>query len=475
MSQVLVVDDEPAVCWSVSELLSDRGHAVQVTSSVEQAWQQLDTFSPDAVVLDVRLPGEDGLSALPEFRRRCPEAPVIVVTAFGDLATAVAALGRGAFDYLVKPFELSQFAEVVERALAPRDRFSLPPGTGVEGQLVGRSPSMQAVFRQIALVAPTDFPVLITGETGTGKELAARALHEHSRRAAGPFIPVCPATLSPTIIESELFGHVRGAFTGAAENRTGLFELADNGTIFLDEIAETPMAVQVKLLRVLETHQYCPVGSGVERSTNARIIAATHRDLLELVRAGTFREDLYHRLKVFTVTLPPLQERRDDIRLLVEFFLGQLGEDLRPAGIGDDFWDEVNRRNWPGNVRELRHALDHAVVLARSGLLRSEHLPPAEDVRDTIDLTPEQQVIAAVARWVQAQLEPKDRELDDLHQRLLRLVESGLLREVMEATGQNRTAAAKLLGLDRTTLRARLRQLVEEDDVAPSGPSTPSA
>jgi DNA-binding NtrC family response regulator len=461
MSRVLVVDDEPAVCWSMQELLSDRGHTVQTSSSVEQAWERLGTFSPDAVVLDVRLPGADGLTALPEFRRRCPDAPVIVITAFGDLSTAVTALGRGAFDYLVKPFELRQFVDVVERALAP------PPPTPQRAtsaeKFIGRSRVMQAVFRQIALVAPTGFPVLVVGETGTGKEVAARAIHQNSPRAAGPFVAVCPAALNPAVIESELFGHVRGAFTGAAENRMGLFELAENGTLFLDEIADTPLAVQVKLLRVLETGRFCPVGTGVERSTNARLIAATHRNLHEMIQAGTFREDLYHRLKVFMVKLPALRDRPEDLRPLVEHFFEQLASDLQPSSTSDDFWLAVERRDWPGNVRELRHAIDYAAVLARGGSLRADHLPHAEGGVSTANGSPDQQIIDAVSRWAQGQLQAVEQPAGELHRKLLELVESGLLREVLVATQQNRTAAAKLLGMDRATLRTRLRQLFGED------------
>lgn len=462
MSRVLVIDDEPAICYSVREALTDRGHRVEAVGSVEQAWGKLPGFSPDAVVLDVRLPGEDGLTALPEFRRRCPNVPVIVMTAFGDLPTAVTALGRGAYDYLVKPFDLGQLAEIVDRAVAPRAATPLPMAPS-ESQppLVGRSPAMQAVFRQIALIAGTDFPVLLTGETGTGKDVAARAIHQHSPRSDAPFVPICPVALNPAVIESELFGHVRGAFTGAVEHRTGLFELAENGTIFLDEIADTPLAVQVKLLRVLETRRFCPVGSGVERTTNARLIAATHRNLPEMIAAGTFREDLYHRLKVFTIALPPLRERREDLRPLVEFFLGQHPESLRPSGISAGFWDEIQRRDWRGNVRELRNACDHAVVMARQGELRAEHLPPVEMSPANAE-SPEMLLIRAVADWTQRQLQTDSPE--NLHQRLLQLVESSLFREVLDATHQNRTAAAQKLGLDRATLRSRLRQLFGDEE-----------
>jgi two-component system nitrogen regulation response regulator GlnG len=455
MPRVLVVDDEPAVCWSLRELLTDRGYQVDTAGSVEAAWDCVRAAPPDVVVLDVRLPGEDGLSALPEFRKQCPGAKVIVITAFGDLPTAAKALGRGAFEYLVKPFDLGRFAEIVDRASQPETTApSATPEVAASGTLVGSGPAMQAVFRQIALVAPTEFPVLLLGETGTGKEVAARAVHDHSGRSAGPFVATCLAALNPALIESELFGHVRGAFTGAVDDRPGLFELAAKGTLFLDEIAETPPALQVKLLRVLETRRYCPVGSGVERTTTARLVAATHRNLPARIAEGEFREDFYHRLGVFSVTLPPLRDRPEDLRPLVEHFLSQLAADLRPAGISADFWDALARRTWPGNVRALRNAIDHAVVLARREILRPEHLP-LEPSPAATGRTPSTRLEAAIVDWTRDQLSRP--EPSPLHEALLQTIEPVLLAEVLSATVGNRTAAAKLLGLDRATLRAKLK------------------
>jgi two-component system nitrogen regulation response regulator GlnG len=467
MSNVLVIDDEPAICWSLQEVLADAGHLVEAAGSVEQAWEKMRTHAPDLVVLDVRLPGEDGLSALTEIKRRHPRAPVIVITAFGDLPTAVAALGRGAFEYLVKPFDLAQFALTVERALAPPSESAPSEGAASKRQaFVGKSAAMQAVFRQIALVAPTDYPALLFGETGTGKEVAARAIHEHSSRAAGPFVPVCPAALNPQLIESELFGHTSGAFTGASGQRAGLFELAEGGTLFLDEIADTPLSVQVKLLRVLETGRYCRVGSGEERSSSVRLIAATHRHLPKMIAEQTFREDLYHRLKVFAISLPPLRERREDIGPLVEYFLSQLDPPMRPAGVSREFWAALESRRWPGNVRELRHAVDHAAVLARGGALRPEHLPPEESIGGDAGEpgSPENQLAAAAIRWAQSQLQEANGEEGNLHQRFLQVVEPALIREVLAQAQNNRTAAARILGLDRATLRARLREQERDDE-----------
>jgi two-component system nitrogen regulation response regulator GlnG len=459
MNRVLVVDDEPAVCWSLKELLSDRGCDVQTAGSVETAWPIIASTPPDVIVLDVRLPGEDGLTALPRIREIAPRCRVIVITAFGDLPTAAKAFSRGAFEYLVKPFDLAAFAEVVSRAVRVDPQPAAIASNERNGStMVGVGPAMQAVFRQIALVAPTDFPILLLGETGTGKEVAARAIHDHSRRSHGPFVATCLAALNPAVIESELFGHVRGAFTGAVDDRPGLFDLATGGTLFLDEIAETPPAVQVKLLRVLETQRFCPVGSGQERTTNARVVAATHRNLADLISQGEFRSDFFHRLSVFTVRLPPLRERTEDLRPLVESFLAGVDPALRPAGVDNRFWDELVRRDWPGNVRELRNAIDHAVVLARREILRPDHLPQPDVSRGSPSIAggvTAGSLSEAVAAWVRGQL--ADGGAVDLYERFLAAVEPALLGEVLEATAQNRTAAAKLLGLDRATLRGKLR------------------
>ena len=453
MSRILIVDDEPAICWSLKERLKDQGHDVQIAPSVERAEILLDTFSPDVIVLDVRLPGKDGLSALPAFRQRFPNAPVIVMTAFGDLQTVVDAMNRGAFEYLVKPFELSEFLAVVSRALQPIGQAIPVTTTKREGsQFIGHGPAMQAVFKQIALVAPTDFSVLITGETGTGKELAAEAIHRHSRRRSEPLLRVSLASLSPTIIESEMFGHVRGAFTGATEDRAGLFELADKGTIFLDEIGEIPLTIQVKLLRVLESHRFTRVGSGDERTSNARLIAATNRNLPQMIAEGTFREDLYHRLKVFSIELPPLRSRREDLRALVEYFLATQSAPATTEG----FWSEIEGRPWNGNVRELRNAIDHAVVVARGGPLMAAHLPAA--VVNQLKLSdPGELLQTAIGLWVRQQLAEAGAESQtDLYRRFLTSAESALFSEILDHTQQNRSAAAKLLGVDRATLRSKL-------------------
>ena len=456
MNRILIIDDEPAIGWSLKERLSDQGHDVQIAASIERANKILVNFTPDVIVLDVRLPGQDGLTAIPDFRERFPKSPIIVMTAFGDLQTVVDAISRGAFEYLIKPFELKDFLSVISRALQSVSQSTVTNPTVAEShQLIGHGPAMQAVFKQIALIAPTEFPVLITGETGTGKELVAEAIHRHSPRHAGPFVRVSLASLSPSVIESELFGHVKGAFTGAAEDRPGMFELASNGTIFLDEIGETPPAIQVKLLRVLESRSFARVGTNQERATNARLLAATNRDLPGMIAEGTFREDLYHRLKVFSLELPPLRSHREDLRPLVEYFINRHAHGPRPT-VTEDFWTAIERREWQGNVRELKNAVDSAVVLSRGGPLMAAHIPTST-TSTTTDSNVSQQLQRAIAAWVKDHLPDSLGEPPgDLYRQFLNVAEPALFDEVLSHTAQNRTAAAKLLGLDRTTLRSKL-------------------
>ncbi|HET6423672.1 MAG TPA: sigma-54 dependent transcriptional regulator, partial [Planctomycetaceae bacterium] len=314
---VLVIDDEAAICWGFQQFLGDAGLAVSIAGTAEDGLRAAEQTVFDAIVLDVRLPGMDGLTALQEFRRKWPRIPVTVMTAFGDLDTAVKAIQRGAFEYLTKPFSLDQAAAVIERALAANGEATetAPRAFDADTPLLGTSPEMQRVFKEIALAAASDLPVLIGGETGTGKELVARAIHRHGRQHRRAFVPVFLGALNEAVIESELFGHVRGAFTGATEDRSGLIAQAAGGTLFLDEIGDAPAAIQVKLLRFLETGEYFPVGSSSPLHATARVLAATHRRLPDMIANGTFREDLYFRLRGWEIVLPALRERTADIPL----------------------------------------------------------------------------------------------------------------------------------------------------------------
>ncbi len=308
MPTLLVVDDEQSICWGLKRLGEQLGCEVHTASSAEQVLEDPVRAQPDAIVLDVRLPGMDGLEAIEHFRARWGRVPVIVITAYGDLHTAVEAVRQGAYEYIVKPFDARRIQQVLQRALATPPAA---PGTvaAVDG-FVGSTPQMQEAFNRIALAASSDACVLLHGESGTGKELAARAIHRHSSRADHPLVVINAASLSETLAESELFGHVRGAFTGAEQPREGLLTRADGGTLFLDEVADIPLPIQIKLLRALEQREVTPVGANEPRHADFRIISATHQDLLQRVQEGRFRHDLYFRIASFRIDLPPLRKRR---------------------------------------------------------------------------------------------------------------------------------------------------------------------
>jgi two-component system, NtrC family, nitrogen regulation response regulator GlnG len=456
VKHLLIVDDEEAVCWALQRALSAEGHSVATAASAEQAFTLAAKRKPDAIILDVRLPGMDGLTALGRLRELSDDAPVIVVTAFGNLSTAVRAVENGAFDYLTKPFDLSQALDAVSRALKRRPApDAAPPDADAANpeEFVGRSPVMQAAFKRIALVAPRDASVLITGESGTGKELVARAIHRHSPRRDRPFLPIHIAALNPNLVESELFGHTRGAFTGASQARPGQLLLADGGTVFLDELADIPLPVQVKLLRVLESNEVLPVGATQPQPLNIRILAATHQDLARCVAEGRFRHDLFFRLNVFQVHLPPLRERPEDIEPLAEHFLRRF--EPRALPLPPPTLRFLQSLPWFGNVRELRNALEHAAIVARGGPLLPEHFPSFS--LDSSPATPAAQLDAAVRRWLADRVREKGAEAPtELYAELLRLVEPALLEEVMRRLHGNRWVAAQWLGLNRATVRKKL-------------------
>jgi two-component system nitrogen regulation response regulator GlnG len=454
MSTILIVDDEEAVCWALERALNKDGHHVAVAASAEDAFVLAKRHRPDAIVLDVRLPGLDGLSAMAKLNDLTNNAPVIVITAFGNLSTAVKAEQNGAFEYLVKPFDLGQCLDIVTRAL---QRQKPQPSTGesttVPEEIVGRSPAMQTVFKRIALVAPRDSCVLITGESGTGKELVARALHRYSPRAEKPFLPIHVAALNPNLVESELFGHVRGAFTGATQSRPGLLMLADGGTVFLDELAEIPPPVQVKLLRVLEHNEVLPVGATQPQPLNIRILSATHQDLSRRMTEGSFREDLYFRLNVFQIHLPPLRDRGEDVGLLAEHFLRRF--EARSLPLRSETLRHLESQLWAGNVRELRNALEHAAIVARGGPLSPEHFPRPVS-RSSAAVEPTEQLAVAVRVWMDQKIRTAGDAPSDLYAELLQTIEPPAFEEVMKRVQGNRWLAAKWLGLNRATVRRRL-------------------
>jgi two-component system nitrogen regulation response regulator GlnG len=458
---ILVVDDEQSICWGLTRLGESLGHDVVAASSAEQALACAQRQKPDVVVLDVRLPGMDGLSAIERFKYECGSVPIIVITAYGDLPTAVDAVRRGAFDYIAKPFDVDKVKSALIRALASRPGHTSPTAPlQVEG-MIGRSLAMQEVYKQIALAAGSDASVLLTGETGTGKELAARAIHRYSARSNGPFIAVNVASLSPEVAENKLFGNVHAESRELEPPHHGLLVQADGGTLFLDEADAIPQPTQVKLLRALEHGEVTPLGGSVPVRSNFRVISATRRELATHTENGSFRRDLYVRLSAFPIHLPPLRKRRPDIGELAEYFTTTLAKppSAPKVALTPEALSELEHRPWHGNIRELRHAIDHALTLARGRAIMPEHLPKSVAVSDVTDAptSTEELVAAAVRAW-------SEREIDNehlaghLYNKLLDVVEPPLLDVALQRHNGQCAAAARQLGIHRTTLRKKLIQ-----------------
>lgn len=463
MAGILIVDDEPAICWGLAELARQLKHDPQTASSAEQAFAIAKKSNAAVILLDVRLPGIDGLTAIAQLRQLLPSAKIIVMTAHGDLSTAVEAVRQGAFEYIVKPFDTRQIEHLIARAIAP-PAPAAPVSAAAISQgpvpLIGKTPAMQEVFKRIALVSQSDACVFISGESGSGKELVARAIHQYSNRADAPFVAVNVAALSPSLAESELFGHVRGAFTGAEQSRAGLLVDADGGTLFLDEVADIPLPVQVKLLRALEHGEVLPVGSGKMMRTNFRLVSATHQDLLAKVREGTFRHDLYFRLCTFQITLPPLRDRKDDIPLLIAHFFQQLASNVSPGNFTAAAIEEAQRRPWHGNVRELRNAVEHALIVARQSPILPEHWPAA--MQPILKPNPhdeplETRVKRLIREWAETRLRSGE-DLKTLYDELLQQVEPPLIEAALQKSKGECLAASRWLGMHRTTLRKKMDQ-----------------
>jgi len=471
MPHLLFIDDEQSICWGLTKLAQRMGHTSEAVGSAELGLRSAGKTRPDAIVLDVRLPGMSGLEAIEKLHDLVPDAPVVIITAYGDLETAVEAVRRGAFEYLVKPFDLQLAERTITRALAAAQtkgaaavmpEVSVPSnetdGTNIGNErIVGTSAAMQAVFKQIALVAPSSACVHLRGESGTGKELVARAIHRYSRRADGPFIPVNLAALNPSLAESELFGHVKGAFTGADVARKGLLEQSDGGTIFLDEVADIPLALQIKLLRTLEHGEIWPVGADKPRYADFRLISATHQDLRQKVAEDSFRHDLYFRLVTFELELPPLRDRREDIAKLTQHFLNRLSarNGIPNATLEKETLTELEQRPWFGNVRELRNAIERALVLARGGPIEINHLPPAALPAMGATKSVAGGLKQVVEEWARSRLTTSS-EGADLYLQFLTLVEPPLFRTAVEHYRGQVAAAARVLGLHRTTLKKKL-------------------
>ncbi len=452
-ARVLVVDDERSMREFLEIFLRSEGYAVRTADGVSAARQELEADEFDVVITDVQMPGGTGLELLRMTQGEAPESVVIVMTAFASTETAIEAMKAGAYDYVTKPFKVDEMRVVLEKALEKKQLFSenrrlrRELSQGRDRSIVGTSPAIQRVLDMVAQVADTRANVLISGESGTGKEVVARAIHRAGERREAPFVALNCGAIPENLLESELFGHVKGAFTGAVQNKAGLFEVARAGTVFLDEIAELGLLLQVKLLRVIQERVFRRVGGTSDVRLDARIVAATNRRLADEVQAGRFREDLYYRLNVIEIPLPPLRERRDDIPLLIEHFVEKYSRELgkRVEGMDDATMARLSEYAFPGNVRELENAIERAVALCREPRIGVDLLPPALIER------------RALPRG--ARLPAAGESLDDL----VSAYERGLLLDALERAGGVKKRAAQRLGISFRSFRYRLEKLGLDD------------
>ena len=476
MARVLIIDDEESICWGLAQLCTQMSHESETASSAELGLELAAKNQFDVVIMDVRLPGISGIEAIAKIHKVLEKVPVITITAFGDLKTAIDAIQKGAFEYIVKPFDLDTVRSTISQAIATTKLLKaehsgeLPINQGESRTgMIGSSAVMQEVFKQIALTTTSDAPVLITGESGTGKEVTARSIHEFSSRSAKPFVAVNIAALNPSLAESELFGHVKGAFTGSDADRVGLIEQANGGTLFLDEVSEIPLEIQVKLLRVLDQGEFFPVGSSHSVKTDFRLVSATNQDVLSQINHGEFRQDLFYRLRAFEIKLPPLRQRKEDIPELVNYFLRR---NSKLSGITptSEFIEKLESRTWPGNVRELQSVVERAATLARSGVLTAEHVPETDagatfsGVAQTTLLDTAQGIdkmlYELIVEWTRQQWE--EQPANELYERLIALIEPAILPTAFQLSENQYSAAARRLGIHRTTLKKKLDELSDK-------------
>jgi DNA-binding NtrC family response regulator len=455
VAKVLVVDDEAAICWAFRTLIEESGHEALLASSLARGREAFEKNGPDFVFLDVRLPDGDGLTLLEEMKAARADIPVIVMTAHGGFDTAVQAMKKGALDYLVKPLDLRRARTMMNRTIAElTSRHSEETRPLSTVKLIGSSAIIQDIFKSIGIAAGATAPVLIQGESGTGKELVARAIHESSDRSDLPFVPIDCAALPFELVESELYGHKAGAFTGAVTEHAGRIRQANGGTLFLDEIGELPLKAQPKFLRFLAEREIIPIGRTSAIPVDVRIIAATNISLVDAVANGLFRDDLYYRLNVSVIQLPPLRERREDLPLLVDHFLAGSSP---PKQISAAALQCIQKYPWPGNVRELRNALQHAAMKARSRVVFPDHLPSAVQVfngalPDSGIGTADEQLV----RLIPALLDFAVGNTQSPHSDILKRVDELLILEALKRCNESRSAAARLLKVTRATLRKRL-------------------
>ncbi len=467
MARLLVVDDEPNVLYSIQKRLQSDTLGVDVAQSGQQGLESVRQLRPDAVILDVRLADMSGMELFDRIREFDARLPVIIITAYAATETAIEAMKRGAFEYLVKPLDFHQLREVVRRALEVSRFRHVPTIFGDEApaedaeRIVGRSPPMQEMYKAIGRVAPSDVTVLIAGESGTGKELVARALFHHSGRTGAPFLPINCAAIPEPLLESELFGHEKGAFTGADRKRIGKFEQANGGTLFLDEIGDMSAATQAKVLRVIQEQTFERLGGNETIRTDVRLIAATNKDLNQVAAAGRFRPDLFYRLNVFTILLPPLRERREDVPLLIEHFLPRFSRSMgrNVHSVTPEAQRCLESYDWPGNVRQLQSVLKYALVQSSGDVLTLDCLPenPRAGPVAPAPRPPAAEVCTAgLTEFTEALL--RAGELD-VYRRVCHEMDRVVLGAVLRHAKGNQVKASEMLGISRTTLRAKLRAL----------------
>jgi two-component system NtrC family response regulator/two-component system nitrogen regulation response regulator GlnG len=469
MAQILIVDDDAQLRQSFGKILEGEGYEIRAAASGEAGVAEVRREPPDLVIMDVRMPGITGIAAMQQMRAASPNLPVIIMTAYGGTETAIEATKLGAFDYIIKPFEIPDILRLIGQGLSAgrlaRARVTIAPelDESQDDALVGQSRAMQEVFKSIGRAAPTDALVLIRGESGTGKELVARALWQHSARAAKPFVVINCVAIPDTLLESELFGYEKGAFTGAGGRRVGKIEQAQRGTVFLDEIGDMPLTVQAKILRLLQEKQIERLGGREPIPVDVRILAATNRDLEEAVAQGRLREDLYYRLKVVTISLPPLRAREGDVPRLAAHFLSRLARelDMQNPGLTPEAADLLAAHPWPGNVRELGNALKKALIFSRGVPIGAEDMSQAIGVGRPAPAAAGAGAAAAAAdeplrAFVRRAL--MDRAGEAAFEHVLDTAGRAAIAEALEITGGNRTRAAKLLGLSRPTLIAKIEK-----------------
>lgn len=458
MKPVWIIDDDRSIRWVFEKALTRENIAFKSFASAREAMAALEVEIPQVVVSDIRMPGESGLELLQQAKARHPSLPVIIMTAYSDLESAVTAFQGGAYEYLPKPFDVDHAVELIRRAMDESVRQDSAASEVSESvpEILGQAPAMQEVFRAIGRLSQSHATVLINGESGTGKELVASALHRHSPRAGRPFIAINTAAIPKELLESELFGHERGAFTGAQNMRRGRFEQAEGGTLFLDEIGDMPQELQTRLLRVLSDGNFYRVGGHQPIKANVRVIAATHQDLEARVKQGLFREDLFHRLNVIRLRLPSLRERREDIPLLARYFLQKSARDLgvEPKRLSENTLKYIAMQELPGNVRQLENLCHWLTVMAPAATIETKDLPPEMRAESTRAST--EDWVAALGREAELRLH---RGETGIMSELSRQFEKALILKALAQTGGRRIEAAQLLGLGRNTLTRKIQEL----------------